>query len=117
MLPFTYVLYQDIYLFYQHHRLQSSVWTAHQHVMGHISMGHEPKSSRSDRDTIKIVLTDLRRLMFVLVVYNLCGASALQSVKLQISLGDAAVQDITLGSKIRFVQTVCNHTFKVIKLH
>ena len=53
--------------------------------------------------------------MFVLVVYTLCGASALWSVKLQSSLGDADVRDSTLGSTIRFVQTVCGRIFTVLK--
>ena len=42
----------------------------------------------------------LRGLLFVLVVYTLCGALALQTVELQRSLGDAAVQHSTLESAI-----------------
>ena len=42
----------------------------------------------------------LRGLLFVLVVYNLCGDSALQTVKLQRSLGEAAVRHITLEYEI-----------------
>ena len=56
-------------------------------------------------------------LMFVLVIYTLCGASALHSVELQRSLGDAAVRYSTLGSNIWFFQTVCDSSFKVIKSH
>ena len=42
----------------------------------------------------------LRDLLFVLVIYTLFGASALQSVKLPRSLGDAAVQHSMLESPI-----------------
>ena len=45
--PFIYILYYDIQAYHQHHRLQSSVWTAHQRVTGYISTGYEPKSSWS----------------------------------------------------------------------
>ena len=55
--------------------------------------------------------------MFVFVVYTLCGASALQSVELKRSIGDSAVQDSMLESTIRFVQTACDRTFKVLKSH
>ena len=40
------------------------------------------------------------RFIVRLSVYTLCGASALQSVELQRSLGDAAVRDSTLESAI-----------------
>ena len=36
-MPITYVLYQDIRLVHQHHRIQSSGWIAYQRVMGNIS--------------------------------------------------------------------------------
>ena len=52
----------------------------------------------------------LRGLLFVLVVYTFCGALVLLSVKLQRSLGDAAVQDSTLESAIRFFQAVYDST-------
>ena len=52
-----------------------------------------------------------------LVVYTLCGTSALKSVELQRSIGDAAVQEITLKYAIRFVQTVYDRTFTVLKSH
>ena len=35
--PITYVLYQDISLVHQCHRLYYSGWKSHQHVMGNIS--------------------------------------------------------------------------------
>ena len=50
-------------------------------------------------------------------MYTLCCALTLQSVELQRSLGDAAVSDSTLGSTIRFIQTVRDRTFTVLKLH
>ena len=99
-MPFTYVLYYDIQLYDQRHRLQSSGRTAHQHVNGYISTGCEPKSSRSGGGDVRQVLTYLRGLLFVLDMYATCGASALQSFELQRSLGDAAVQDSTLKSAI-----------------
>ena len=77
-------------MFHQLHCLQSSGWTAHQRVTGHISKGHKPKSSGSGRGAIRQVLTYLRGLLFVLVVYNLFGGSVLYSVEPQRSLGDAA---------------------------
>ena len=51
---FTYVLYQDIRLFHQRHHLQSSGWTAHKHVTGHISIAltkvdrSGPKKTKED---------------------------------------------------------------------
>ena len=45
--PFTYVLYQFIRLFWQHHCLHYIGWTAHQYVTGHISTGYEPNYSWS----------------------------------------------------------------------
>ena len=42
----------------------------------------------------------IRGLLFVLVLYILCGASALQSVEFQRSLGDAAVRDSTFEYSI-----------------
>ena len=36
-LPFNYYIYQDIRAFHQYHCLQSSGWTAHLRVIGHIS--------------------------------------------------------------------------------
>ena len=59
----------------------------------------------------------LRGLLFVLVFNTFCGASALPSIKLKRSLGDVAVRDSTFGSTIRFVQTVCDRTFTVLKSH
>ena len=50
--------------------------------------------------------TYLRGLLFVLVIYTLCGASALQSVEIQRSLGDADVWDSTLESAILFVSSL-----------
>ena len=47
---------------HQHHLLQSSSWTAHQRVMGHISTGYELKCSRSRRGATQQVLTYLRGL-------------------------------------------------------
>ena len=44
-LSFTYNIYYNIRAFHQYHRLQSSSWTAHLRVTGHISTGYEPKSS------------------------------------------------------------------------
>ena len=51
-------------------------------------------------------------LLIVLVVYTSCGALDLQSIKLQISLDDAAVQDSTLESAIFIFQTVCDCTLQ-----
>ena len=56
----------------------------------------------------------LRGLLFVLVIYTLCGALALQYVKLQRNLGNAAVQQSTLESAIRFFQKVFDRTFQYI---
>ena len=39
-------------------------------------------------------------VVYCLAIYTLCGASALQSVELQRSLGDAAIQDSALESAI-----------------
>ena len=61
-----------------------------------ILTGYKLNSSGSGGGAIREVLTDFRGLLFFLVVYTLCDASALQSVKPQRSLGDAAVQHITL---------------------
>ena len=72
----------------------------HQRVTGHISTGYDPKSSGSGGGAIQKVLTYLCGLLIISVVYTLCGALALQSVELQRSLGDAAVQDSTLESVI-----------------
>ena len=41
----------------------------------------------------------------------------MHSVKLQRHIGDATVRDIKLGFTIRFVQTVCDITFTVLKSH
>ena len=49
------------------------------------------------------------------LIYTLYGASAMHSVKLQRHIGDATVRDRTLGFTIRFVQTVCDITFTVLK--
>ena len=87
-------------MLHQNHRLQSSGWMAHQHVTGNISTGGDPKSSRLGGSSIQKVLKYLCGLLIVLVIYTLCGASALQSVKLQGSIGDVAVGDITLESAI-----------------
>ena len=57
------------------------------------------------------VLTALGGLLIFLVVYSSCGAFALQYFELQMSLGDAAVQDSTLESAISFFQTVYDHTY------
>ena len=54
----------------------------------------------------------LSGLLFVLVIYTLCGALALRTVELQICLGDGAVPDSTSGYTIRFVQTVFNRTLQ-----
>ena len=56
----------------------------------------------------------LRGLLYVLFDYALCGASSLQAVELQISLGDDAVRDSTLESVILFVQKVCDHSLNCI---
>ena len=71
-------------------------------MTGHISTGYDPKSSGSGAGVLIQVLTYLRCLLFVLVVYNLCGASALHSVEIQRIIGDAAVRDSTLESAILF---------------
>ena len=89
-------------MFHQHHHLQSSGWTAHQSVTGYISTGYKLNSSRSGRGDIQHVLTYIYCLLFILVVYTLYGVSAMQSIKLHRSLGDAAVQDSTLESEILF---------------
>ena len=73
---------------------------AHQRVTGHISTGDYPTYYGSGGGAIQRVLTNVCGLLIVLVVYTLCGALALQSVELQRSLGDAAVQDSTLESVI-----------------
>ena len=40
---------------------------------------------------------NLRGLLFIFVVYTLCGALVLQSIELQISLGDVAFQHSMLN--------------------
>ena len=54
----------------------------------------------------------LRGLLIVLVVYTLCGASALQSVELQRSIGDAAVRHSTLNLRFDLFKKVCDRTFQ-----
>ena len=51
--PFTYVLYYDIRVYHQHHRFQSSGWTAHQRVTGNIYTGYERKPSGSGGGAIR----------------------------------------------------------------
>ena len=87
-------------MYHQQHHLQSSDCTFHQRVIGHISTGYELKSSGLGGGAILYVLAYLRGLLIVLVIYTLCGASALQSVELQISLGDASIRDSTLESAV-----------------
>ena len=111
-MPFTYVLYEDIQAYHQRHRLQSSGWTAHQRVTGYVSTGYKPKSFGSGGSVLIQVLRHIRRLLFVLVIYTLCGASALQYVKLQRSLSDTAVRDSKSESTILFVQMVCDRTLQ-----
>ena len=78
-------------MYHQRYCLQSIGWTAHQYVTGYIYTGYEPKYSGSGGGVIIQVLTHLCGLLFVLVIYTLCGASALQSVELQRRLSDATV--------------------------
>ena len=47
-------------------------------------------------------------------LYTWCGASALQSVKIQRSIGDAAVRHSTLEYELWFVQKVFDRTLKYI---
>ena len=54
----------------------------------------------------------LRGLLFALVVNTLCGA--LQSIELQRSLGDAAVQHSTLNMQFGLFKKVCGRTFQYI---
>ena len=87
-----------------------SVWTAHQYMIGHIF-------HRLWALFFRVGQWCLHSLLFVLVVYTLCGALALQTIELRRSLGDAAVWDRTFGSKIRFFQMVCYCNFTVLKSH
>ena len=87
-------------MYHQHHRLQSSGWTSHQRNTGHISTGYEHKYYGSGGGAVQLLLTYLSDLFFVLVIYTLCGTSALHTVELQNILGDAAFQDSTLESAI-----------------
>ena len=50
---FTYIFYQGIGLICQHHCFLSSRWTYHQRATGHISIGHNPKSSGSGGGAIR----------------------------------------------------------------
>ena len=52
------------------------------------------------------IRTYLRGLLFVLFIYTLCGASALQSVELQRSLGDTDVQYSALEYENWFVASL-----------
>ena len=87
-------------MYNQLHLLHSSGWTAYERMTGHISTGYETKSSGLGGGAIRSVSMYLRGLLCVLVLYTLCGALELQSVKLQRSLDDAAVRDSTLESAI-----------------
>ena len=49
--PFAYILYQNIHLFHQRHHLQSSGWTAHQGVTGHISTKDQYPRDNRKRET------------------------------------------------------------------
>ena len=49
------------------------------------------KSSRSSGGAIQKLLMYIRGLLIILVVYNFCGTSALQSVELQRSRGHGDV--------------------------
>ena len=72
-------------------------------LLGHTSVSpttSSPVYFGSDGGVILSVLTYLGGLLIVLVVYSSCGAFALQSFELQISLGDAAVRDSTIESAI-----------------
>ena len=81
---------------------------------GHISTVYQTKSSGSGGGVFIQILTYLQSLLFFLLVYTLCGSMALQSVKLQISFGDAVVRHGTLESAILFVQKVCNRILPYI---
>ena len=82
-------------------------------MTGHISTGYEPKSSGSGGGILlKYNAYNLRGLLFTLVVYTLCGASALQSIELQRSLGDAAVRNSTLNLRFDLFKKVCDRTFQ-----
>ena len=54
------------------------VWTAPQRVTGHMSIGHEPNSSGSGGVSIRSVITYLRGLLFILVIYTFCRSKALR---------------------------------------
>ena len=57
---------------HQRHCFQSSGWTAHQHVTGHIFTGYDPKCSGSGGGAILLVLTYLCGLLLLSWSFILC---------------------------------------------
>ena len=70
----TYVLYQYIHSIHQRHCLQSSVWTLHQRVTGHISTHMdrvlETSSNKIEEEDITIDYVDFEVFLEVVITYD-----------------------------------------------